>query len=119
MSKVCYQFADNILVVNTQGYSEVGFASRLSSGFIHTECAILIKTLLKEFAGAKRFLEKIMRLPKAFNVDTVAKAAGEIASLHQSNPIDYRRWLTPEEPIIAPTFEPSTLKSSHHSEFAI
>jgi hypothetical protein len=79
----------------------------------------LTKTLLKEFSKAKRFLERIMRLPKAFNADTVAKAAGEIAALHQPNPIDYRRWLTREQPAVAPTFAPSRLKSSHHRNCAI
>ena len=79
----------------------------------------LTKTLLKEFSKARRFLEGIMRLPKAFNADTVARAAGEIASLHQPNPIDYRRWLTREQPTVEPTFDSSTLKSSHHRSCAI
>ena len=79
----------------------------------------LTKTLLKEFSKTKRFLERIMRLPKAFKAETVAKAAGEIASLHQPNPIDYRRWLTREQAMVAPTFEPSTLKSSRHRNCAI
>ena len=79
----------------------------------------LTKTLLKEFAKTKRFLERIMRLPKALNVDTVAKAAGEIASLHQPNPIDYRRWVTREQPMVAATIESSTSQSSHHHNCAI
>ncbi|UCD81837.1 MAG: hypothetical protein JSW26_10550, partial [Desulfobacterales bacterium] len=57
----------------------------------------LTQTLLKQVERIKRFYQKLKRLPKAFDTDTLEKAAGKLASLNAPNPIDYRRLFCPEE----------------------
>lgn len=51
----------------------------------------LTKTLLRQLERLKRTIERIKRLPKAFNTDTLAKVAARLAALNNPNLIDYRR----------------------------
>jgi len=79
----------------------------------------LIQSLLKQVERIKRFYQKIRRLPKAFNTDTLERAAGKLASLNEPCPIDYRQLFCPEE-----TFETSTIHHAagdipDYSDFAI
>jgi Nuclease-related domain len=79
----------------------------------------LIQTLLKKVEGAKRFCQKLKRLPKVFNTNALQKAAAQLASLNAPCTIDYGRLFCPEETSQTPTGSLSDGDVPVYCDFAI
>jgi hypothetical protein len=63
----------------------------------------LTQKLLKQVERIKRYYQKLKRLPKALNTNTLEKAAGQLASLNAPSSIDYRQLFCPEQNWESPT----------------
>lgn len=78
----------------------------------------LTQTLLKKIKRLKRFNQKLKRLPKAFNSNTLEKAAAKLASLNAPCTVDYSRLFCCEETGLKTTHG-SDRDISAYSDFAI
>jgi len=79
----------------------------------------LIQSLLKQVERIKRLYQKIRRLPKAFNTDTLERAAGKLASLNEPCPIDYRQLFCLAETSATSTDNHAAGDNPGYSDFAI
>jgi len=79
----------------------------------------LTETLLKNVESDRSVLEKLKRLPKAFNARTLEKAAAKLASLNSPGPVDYGRLLRPEGTGILPAPQGAAGRASLPGDFAI
>jgi hypothetical protein len=79
----------------------------------------LTETLLKNVESVTGVLQKLRRLPKAFNARTLEKAAAKLASLNSPVPVDYGRLFCPEGAGDPPAPRCAAGRASLTGDFAI
>lgn len=79
----------------------------------------LTETLLKNVESVTGALQKLRRLPKAFNARTLEKAAAKLASLNSPVPVDYTRLFCPERTGDPPALRCAAGGASSTGDFAI
>jgi hypothetical protein len=79
----------------------------------------LTQTLLKQVERIKRFYQKVRRLPKAVNSETLEKTAAKLASLNAPISIDYRRLFRLEDNCQTPTLNRADGDNPVCSDFVI
>lgn len=79
----------------------------------------LTETLLKNVERVRCVLQKLKRLPRAYNAKTLEKAAAKLASLNSPIPVDYRRIFCPEGTGSPPASQRAEGRASFPGDFAI
>jgi hypothetical protein len=79
----------------------------------------LIKKLLQQLKRIKRIYQKLRRLPNAIKTDTLAELAGKLASMNQSDPVNYQQLFGVDDIGDTPNMPGPKKDSTSYCDYAI